>query len=97
MEERQYYVYILTNVANAVLYVGMTNDLERRMYEHRNKLVAGFTAKYGLDKLVYFEVFATVYDAITREKQLKGGSRAKKIALIEKENPTWRDLGDELA
>lgn len=97
MEERQFYVYILTNVGNTVLYVGMTNDLERRMYEHRNKLVAGFTTKYGLDKLVYFEVFATAYDVITREKQLKGGSRARKIALIERDNPTWHDLYDELA
>lgn len=96
MSDRQYYVYIMTNVSNSVLYIGMTNDLARRAYEHKAGLVEGFTKRYHCKKLVYFEVFATPYEAITREKQLKAGSRAKKIALIEGENFQWRDLSSEL-
>jgi putative endonuclease len=92
MVYKQYYVYILTNQTNTVLYVGVTSDLVKRVYEHKNKLVQGFTSKYHIDKLVYFEVFNDINDAIGREKQLKGGSRAKKIALIEKDNPFCEDL-----
>ena len=94
--ERQYFVYILTNEGNGVLYIGMTNDLSRRLEEHRLKLVPGFTVKYNVTKLVYYEVHATAMDAIEREKQLKGGSRVRKIQLVESLNPTWKDLVDDL-
>lgn len=80
------------NESNSVIYVGVTNDLVRRIYEHREKLVEGFTAKYHVNKLVYFETFEDVNEAIKREKQIKGGSRKKKIALIEKENPLYENL-----
>lgn len=89
---RQYYVYILANKNDTVLYIGVTNDLVRRVHEHREKLVAGFTKKYNLDKLVYYEVLEDIEQAILREKQLKGGSREKKIELIERMNPSWNDL-----
>jgi len=79
---RLYYVYIMTNTYNKVLYTGVTNDLERRCYEHKHKIVKGFTQKYNVDKLVYFEKFDFIDLAISREKQIKGYSRAKKIALI---------------
>jgi putative endonuclease len=94
---RNYYVYILTNVANSVLYIGVTNDLRRRVYEHRNKMTDGFTAKYNLYKLVYFEQTESIETAILREKQLKGGSRVDKIKLIEGMNPQWENLGEEIA
>ena len=87
-----YYVYILTNTYNTVLYIGVTNNLERRLYEHKNKLVEGFTKKYNLHKLVYFDTTTDVRSAIEREKQLKGWTRAKKNALIEEANPDWLDL-----
>ena len=93
---RQYYVYILTNKHNTVLYVGVTNNLIRRVYEHKNKLVPGFTAKYNLNKLVYYEILPDVRDAIYREKQIKGWRRSKKVELIEKFNPNWRDLYEEI-
>ena len=86
-----YYVYILTNTYNTVLYIGVTNNLERRLYEHKNKLVDGFTKKYNLHKLVYFDMTPDVRSAIEREKQLKGWTRAKKHALIEETNPNWVD------
>ena len=89
---RQYYVYILTNKKQGVLYTGVTNNLERRMYEHKNKLIPGFASKYNLKKLVYFEETIDVSAAITREKQIKGWLRKKKVALIELENPKWNDL-----
>jgi len=92
----QYYVYILTNKTNKVLYIGVTNDLTRRIYEHREKFVEGFTKKYNVDKLVYYEVCGDVEGAILREKQLKAGSRLKKIRLIESMNPGWRDLYEDL-
>ncbi len=95
-EEKQYYVYILTNKFNRALYIGVTNDLERRVYEHRNKLVKGFTATYNTHKLVYYEVTTDVYSAITREKQLKGWLRKKKVTLIKTMNPHWKDLSKEL-
>jgi putative endonuclease len=87
-----YYVYILTNASNTVLYTGITNDLERRCYEHRHKLMRGFTQKYNVDKLIYFEKFDFVDLAISREKQIKGYSRAKKISLIDQFNKEWEGL-----
>lgn len=92
MRERLYYVYILTNAANTVLYTGVTNNLERHLYEHRNGLTPGFTSKYRCHKLVWFNTTESVEAAIAREKQIKGGSRARKIALIEATNPQWADL-----
>jgi putative endonuclease len=89
---KQYYVYIMTNKGNRVLYTGVTNDLQRRVYEHKNKLVKGFTKKYNVIKLVFYEVCNEIESAILREKQIKGWLRAKKIALIESMNPEWRDL-----
>ena len=94
--ERQYYVYIVTNIHHTTLYTGVTNNIIRRMYEHRNGLVDGFTKKYKLKKLVYFEQCSDVISAIQREKQIKGGSRAKKLKLIVSSNPEWRDLYEEL-
>jgi len=82
----------MSNKYDNVLYIGVTNDLKRRVYEHKNKLINGFTKKYNVTKLVYFEEFSEVEDAIDREKQLKGGSRQKKIELIESINNKWRDL-----
>jgi putative endonuclease len=92
-----YFVYILASRRNGTLYIGVTNDLARRMSEHKAKLVPGFTRKYGVDKLVYFEEYASVLEARARERSLKRWQRAWKIALIEKMNPQWRDLTDELA
>ena len=87
-----YFVYILSNWDDSVLYIGVTGNLPRRLYEHRNKLVDGFTKQYNVHKLVYYEHTNDVYSAISREKQLKKWSRSKKIALIQKMNPEWRDL-----
>ncbi len=95
-EERQYFVYLLTNEGNGVLYVGMTNNLLRRIEEHKRGLTSGFTSRYRLHKLVYYEVHSTALDAITREKQLKAGSRKKKLDVIESMNPTWKDLSLDL-
>ena len=89
-----YYVYMLTNKNNNVLYTGVTNDLKRRLYEHKNKLVDGFTQKYNVYKLVYFEITNDVNSAIAREKQIKGWTRAKKNALIESKNSQWCDLAE---
>ncbi len=91
---QEYSVYIMTN-HSGTLYVGVTNDLQRRVYEHRQKLIPGFTAKYNIVRLVYFEVTPDVRTAIEREKQIKGWLRAKKIALIESVNPNWDDLSAE--
>jgi len=87
-----YYVYILTNANHKVLYTGVTNDLERRCFEHKQKKIKGFTQKYNVDKLIYFEIFDFIDLAIAREKQIKGYSRIKKIALIEQFNIGWNDL-----
>ena len=87
----QYYVYIMTNSTHR-LYTGMTNDLHRRIYEHKNKLTPGFTKKYNLTWLVYYESTSNVTAAIEREKQIKGWLRSKKVALIESLNPQWKDL-----
>ena len=89
-----YFVYLITNKPGGVIYVGMTNDLRKRLDEHRSGLGSKFTSKYKLYRLVYFEEFRDVNDAIRREKQIKSGSRTKKIELIEMENPEWRDLMD---
>ncbi|MDO8576789.1 MAG: GIY-YIG nuclease family protein [Candidatus Daviesbacteria bacterium] len=89
---KQYYVYILTNFTNTVLYTGITNDLVRRVYEHKQKLVSGFTEKYNVIKLLYYEVFQDPRNAIKREKTIKNLLRRKKIDLIQAKNPTFSDL-----
>ena len=94
MTRKQYYVYILASLSGT-LYIGITNNLERRMVEHKEGLVEGFTKEYGVERLVYFEMYGDVRNAIHREKQLKGWRRDKKIALIEKVNPSWKDLARE--
>ena len=91
MGRRQYYVYIMTN-RSGTLYTGVTNDLERRMYEHRAKFVEGFTKRYNIDMLVYYEVTDDINGALNREKQIKAWRRSKRVALIESTNPQWRDL-----
>lgn len=88
---KQYYVYIMTNKSRT-LYTGVTNDLERRVYEHKQKPVPGFTTKYNITQLVYFEATQDVRAAIAREKQIKGWLRTRKIALVESANPEWKDL-----
>ena len=90
----QYYIYILANISRR-LYVGMTNNLERRIYEHKQKLLPGFTSKYNITRLVYVETTAQVAAAIAREKQIKGWLRRNKVALIDSQNPTWEDLSAE--
>ena len=89
---KNFYVYILSSNKNGTLYIGVTSDLNRRMYEHKAKLIPGFTAKYSIDRLVYYEVFESILVAIRREKQLKEWKRGWKIQLIEKINPLWIDL-----
>ena len=89
-----YYVYMMTNKSNQVLYIGVTNNLQRRVFEHKNQLVEGFTQMYNVHKLVWFEQTSDVRSAIAREKQLKGWTRKKKDMLIEQMNPTWIDLSD---
>ena len=91
-----YYVYLLTNWNNKVLYTGVTNDLARRLYEHKNGLAEGFTKKYHVHKLVYFEATTDVRAAIAREKQIKGWTRKKKDARVQSGNPEWEDLADRL-
>ena len=92
MFQNTYYVYILTNQYNNVMYVGITNDLKRRVYEHRNELVDGFTKRYHVHKLVYYECSGDVTSAIAREKEIKGWTRAKKNALVESKNPNWEEI-----
>ena len=92
MSTKQYYVYILFNKKNGTLYIGVTNNLIRRVWQHKNKIIEGFTKKYCVDKLGYYEVFENITQAIKREKQLKGGNRITKINLIELNNPNWHDL-----
>jgi len=89
---KQYYVYLMTNSRNTVIYTGVTNDLRKRIYEHKAKSVDGFTKKYRITKLVYYEIFNDIYSALSREKQIKAGSRQKKIELINNMNPKWQDL-----
>jgi putative endonuclease len=94
---RPYYVYIMTNKWNRVFYTGVTGDLLRRAHQHRTESSVGFTARYRAHKLVYFETFEDPLAAIAREKQIKGGSRRSKVELIQRFNPTWRDLFEELS
>src|SRR3990172_1083816 len=96
MKSYQYYIYLMTTSNNTVLYAGVTNDLKRRVYEHREKLVEGFTRKYHVTKLVYDEVLEDPKNAISREKQIKAGSRENKLKLISSLNPGWNDLYEEL-
>ncbi|MFD0993249.1 GIY-YIG nuclease family protein [Tenacibaculum geojense] len=91
----QYYVYLITNRKDGVLYIGVTNNLERRMFEHKNKLVEGFSKRYNLTRLVYFETYPQITNAILREKRLKKWKRNWKINLINKENPNWNDLASD--
>ena len=93
---RQYCVYVMTNIRNTVIYSGVTNNLARRVYEHKNGLGGIFTKKYKVCKLVYYEVTDNIYAALAREKQIKGGSRRKKIDLVNRFNPTWKDLYEDV-
>ena len=90
------YIYMLTNKNHTVLYIGVTSNILKRIYAHKNHLFPGFTKKYNVDKLIYYEKFYAIVDAIQREKQLKKWNRAWKIRLINKVNPTWRDLYNEI-
>jgi putative endonuclease len=93
----QYYIYILASKRNGTLYIGVTNNLVRRVWEHKNEVVEGFTKKYGVHQLVWYEVADTPGAAIAREKQLKKWNRAWKLKLIEEKNPKWKDLYQEIA
>ncbi len=93
---KSYYVYILASKPNGTLYVGVTNNLERRIFEHKNEITGGFTAKYKAKSLVYFEELSNVSDAIAREKEIKGWVRKKKLNLINEFNPKWEDLDSSL-
>jgi putative endonuclease len=97
VRERTYYVYILASGPGGTLYVGVTNDLLKRVHEHRTRAVSGFTAKHHLHRLVYYEIHSDIEAAITREKRIKRWLRAWKIELIEKDNPTWDDLWQSVA
>ena len=92
----QYYIYIVTNYTNKVLYTGVTNSLINRIYQHKHKLVSSFTSKYNINKLVYYEIYEDPQTAISREKQIKAGSRKKKIDLVNSVNPDWNDLYDTI-
>ncbi len=96
MKDQHGYVYILTNKYNTVLYTGVTSDLQQRVWQHKEKFVEGFSKRFNLDKLVYYEAGESIISAIAREKQIKAGSRLDKIALIESMNREWRDLYNEL-
>jgi putative endonuclease len=94
--EKQFYVYIMTNWKDTVLYTGVTSNLQERIYQHRVRLIPGFTSRYNLDKLVYFEELPDATSAIAREKQITGGSKQKKMDLVSGMNPKWKDLYEEL-
>jgi putative endonuclease len=96
MLDKQYYVYILTTAKNTALYTGVTNDLMRRIYEHKSDIVEGFTRRYKVHKLVYYEAVQDIMTAIAREKQIKSWNRRKKLMLINASNPDWRDLYNEI-
>ncbi len=96
LKDHNYYIYILSNWNNRVIYIGMTNDLERRIYEHKNKIFEGFSKKYNINKLIYYEFTNDVNAAIRREKEIKKWRREKKNKLIESMNPEWRDLVEKL-
>ena len=93
---KQYYVYILASKKNGTLYIGVTNNLLKRVYEHKNNLIGGFTKKYHVHNLVYYEAYSNIHDAIAREKRMKKWERQWKINLIEKSNPSWKDLYPDL-
>ncbi len=95
MDNKQYFVYIMTNAIHTVLYTGITSNLPARVYQHKTKVADGFTKKYSVNILVYFEATDSAYAAISREKQIKAGSRQKKIDLINKLNPGWRELSED--
>lgn len=95
MMNRNYYIYILTNWDNTVMYIGVTNNLKRRLFEHKIKLIDGFSKKYNCNKLVYFELFFDINEAIRREKEIKKWRREKKNNLVESMNPEWKDLSDQ--
>jgi len=95
-QERQYYLYILASQKNGTLYIGVTNNLFQRIYQHRNKTAKSFTEKYNINKLVYYEIYQYIQDAIVREKQMKKWKRQWKLELIEENNPSWTDLFPEL-
>ena len=94
--EKHGYVYMMTNKHNNVIYTGVTSDLQKRVYEHKQKFVEGFTKKYNIAKLIYYEIFDDIINALEREKQIKAGSRQKKIDLIKAKNPEFKDLYGEL-
>lgn len=94
--DKKYYVYILTNPKNTVLYTGVTSDLKKRIYTHKMKFANGFTSRYFVNKLIYFEISSTPYDAIQREKQIKSWSRKNKLELVDQFNPEWIDLYDSI-
>ena len=96
MADKKSYIYILFNKPNGTLYTGVTTDLVKRIWEHKNKITGGFTAKYNIDKLGYYEEFTDIKDAIAPEKQIKGGSRKKKLDLIINANPDWIDLYEQI-
>ena len=93
---KQYYVYIMTNKINTVLYTGVTSDLKKRIWEHKEKVIDGFTKNYNINKLIFFEIYDDPENAILREKQIKAGPRTKKVELIIGINPEWKDLYDKL-
>ena len=95
-KDHNYFVYIITNYAKTVLYIGVTNDLERRIYEHENSLQKGFAQKYNCKFLLYYEHFIFIEEAIVREKQIKGWKRVKKEVLVSSKNPKWRFLNEEI-
>ena len=96
MSDKKSYIYILFNAPAGILYTGVTSDLKKRVWEHKNKITGGFTAKYNVNKLGYYEEYNDIKDAITREKQIKGGSRKKKLELINSMNPEWNDLYESI-
>ncbi len=96
MKNKQSYIYIITNKENGTLYTGVTSNLVRRIYEHKNKLIECFSKKYDLTKLVYYEIYDSMENAIKREKQMKGGSRKKKLDLINGFNKSWEDLYEQI-
>ena len=96
INNKQYYVYLISNKNNTTIYTGITSDIKRRIWEHKNKITKGFSSKYNLHKLLYYEIYNDPENAIIREKQIKSGSREKKIELIESMNPKWIDLYDNL-
>jgi putative endonuclease len=95
MRLKNYYIYILASAKNGTLYIGVTNDLHKRVFQHKSKEIDGFTKNYGVDRLVYFESHDTAESAITREKNMKAWKREWKVRLIEKDNPGWRDISDD--